>query len=304
MRGSNSYAVGIVHYKDPASVRSLITAISSWSLPPTAIFVADNSGDRELDALLGDSLSTGTQLLVMNGNVGYGPAANALLHACGEADIPYLLLLTQDALLDADAAEHLVKHMSDETTCAVAGPVLTYVSKPEVVFSSGGVITAFGRTLHPTQGRLLAELSASCSPYSVDWIDGACTLLRVSDCLKVGAFDDAYFLYVEEVDLQWRLRSSGKEVMVVPCARASQEPGNYTLYYKYRNLTYFTRKNRSALRPWPWLIALPKDSYRRLTERRPDEIIWALRGLLDSWRGEMGQRPEKITSRRTKRTYT
>ncbi|MET4134187.1 N-acetylglucosaminyl-diphospho-decaprenol L-rhamnosyltransferase [Pseudarthrobacter sp. PvP090] len=296
MQSEIEYVVGIVHYRDPGSVIALVNAISLWTKRPSEILIADNSGDIDLRDWSHHPSFVNVRVLPMGGNLGYGPAANRLLQESARAQIPYLLLLTQDSVLRNDTAEHLVVYMAHERLCAVAAPILFLASKPETLFSSGGIITKYGRTLHPNQGRNVDSHMIQDEPYSVDWVDGACTLLRVDDCLKIGGFDPAYFLYVEEVDLQLRLRNAGMNVVVVPRAFAQQEPGNYTLYFKYRNLTYFTRKNADTLRGWPWLFALPKDSLRRLREGRPDEVAWALRGLFDSWSGRMGPRPASLTA--------
>jgi GT2 family glycosyltransferase len=291
----HKFAVGIVHFRDPLSVVALIESIRKWTIQPEIIFIADNSGEFTHED--GIRMSGDVQIADMGANVGYGPAANRLLDMADAKGIPYLLLLTQDAALRTDSANQLLEQMASNPDCAVAAPILLFVTRPDTIFSSGGIITKHSRTLHPGQGEPLETMSRGMEPYDVDWVDGACTLLRVQDCLHLGGFDPAYFLYVEEVDLQFRLREAGRRIVVVPTALAQQEPGNYSLYYKYRNLTYFSRKHRGRLRPWPWLLALPKDSARRIMEGKSEEILWGIRGLWDSYSNRMGQRPQSLFHR-------
>jgi GT2 family glycosyltransferase len=43
----------------------------------------------------------------------------------------------------------------------------------------------------------------------VDWVSGAVLLLPLAEVLAAGGFDEGYFMYTEEVDLQLRLRREG-----------------------------------------------------------------------------------------------
>jgi N-acetylglucosaminyl-diphospho-decaprenol L-rhamnosyltransferase len=290
----SGYVVGIVHYRDPAAVRTLLESVATWALPPQEILIADNSGD--LGGFLSDIAIAHCDVVVidMRGNVGYAAAANRLVRqADGSAE--FLLLLTQDARLEPKASSYLLDAMEAHLKIAVTVPVILYASNPRKLFSGGGRLLGNGRTLHPGQGDAYkAEEWSNRDPASVDWGDGACTMLRISSVTGAGGFDESYFLYVEEVDLQTRLRSQGYEIQLVPRALAYQEPGPYSLYYKYRNLTYFTRKLSLSLRPWPWPIAFPKDCLRMVLKGRVTEPLWAVRGLLDSWGGRMGPRPRSL----------
>lgn len=286
--------VGIIHYRDPDAVVALLASLTSWSRLPGRVIIADNSADLVLPRTLLDTLLFPVKVLEMKTNLGYAGAANAVLRLLGP-DGQFLLLLTQDAHLADDGAERLMAAAQQDSNIAVALPIIVYQSRPDVLFSSGGVLTKHGRTLHPGQGMPYDPAAWSQIPIrDVDWGDGAILLLRQHAVLEAGLFDETYFLYVEEVDLQHRIKQAGYRVVLVPQAVARQEPGPYSLYYKYRNLPRFTAKFRSDFRPWPWLVALPKDSYRMARLGRPKELLWALRGLLDHYRKRTGSRPSSI----------
>ena len=74
----------------------------------------------------------------------------------------------------------------------------------------------------------LAELG------TVDWVTGACFLVRADAFRAIGGFDDEYFLYVEEVDFCWRLRAAGWEVLYQPEARVIHTGGVSTSAHPYR----------------------------------------------------------------------
>ena len=49
-------------------------------------------------------------------------------------------------------------------------------------------------------------------------ISGACFALRRKDFESLGGFDEGYFLHVEDIDLCWRARQAGGEVLFQPKA--------------------------------------------------------------------------------------
>lgn len=50
------------------------------------------------------------------------------------------------------------------------------------------------------------------------WVSGACFAVNVSYFLSLGGFDENFFMYCEDVDLSWRVRSSGGTCVLVPQA--------------------------------------------------------------------------------------
>lgn len=284
------YALVALHYGDPAAARELIEDAATWSSPPDVIVVADNSSDF---VFAGASAPCPLRVLSMGGNLGYGAAINRGIAEAGALGYESVLVMTQDCRLAPEAAELLLDVLAASDHVAAVGPLLVYSSRPELVFSAGGRLTPWGRTLHPGQGTAVRAVELT-GPREADWLDGACLALRVPAVVEVGGFAEQFFLYVEEVELQLRLRKAGYRVLVVPRARASQEPGRYSLYYKYRNLCAFTATHRDVLKGWPWYFAWPKDSLRMLRKGRPEEALWAVRGLVDWRRGRYGPQPRGI----------
>ena len=79
---------------------------------------------------------------------------------------------------------------------------------------------------------------------------GAALLLRRAALEQVGAFDERFFMYFEEVDLCLRLHNAGWKVLFVPGAQVMHHGGESArqvlpeaTLYRYRSLGAFYRKH-------------------------------------------------------------
>jgi N-acetylglucosaminyl-diphospho-decaprenol L-rhamnosyltransferase len=70
----------------------------------------------------------------------------------------------------------------------------------------------------------------------VDWVSGACFLVRREAWDEVGGFDPSYFMYMEDVDLCWRLGRAGWKVGYEPAAQVVHAQGASTNQRPYRML--------------------------------------------------------------------
>ena len=62
-------------------------------------------------------------------------------------------------------------------------------------------------------------------PRSVDWVSGAAVWLRRSALDVVGGWDERYFMYMEDLDLCWRLRRAGFDVAYEPAGAVTPRAG-------------------------------------------------------------------------------
>jgi len=79
----------------------------------------------------------------------------------------------------------------------------------------------------------------------VDWVSGACMLVRRSAFEAVSGFDEAYFMYVEDVDLCWRLGQAGWRIGYEPAGRVVHALGGSSRLMPYRMIA---EHHRSLLR--------------------------------------------------------
>jgi GT2 family glycosyltransferase len=146
-----------------------------------------------------------------------------------ETDAEHVLLLNADAWLVEDALARLVDAAARHPRAAALGPRLQN-GDGTLQRSVRGYPTLWRlateylylRKLAPDSRALNAFYGAGFdheSEREVEWVMGACFLLRRSAYDEVGPFDERYFLFSEEVDWMRRAADAGWSVVFTPAAR-------------------------------------------------------------------------------------
>jgi N-acetylglucosaminyl-diphospho-decaprenol L-rhamnosyltransferase len=147
----------------------------------------------------------------------------------------YVLLLNPDTEVVEDALSQMVSHMDENPRVGALGPQLLY---PDGAVQSSrrrfpGLDTAFleGTFLQPwlpSSGILRKYYvldRADDETQEVDWLVGACLLIRRAALEEVGSLDERFFMYSEEMDWCYRATTRGWKVVYLPTARVMHHEG-------------------------------------------------------------------------------
>ena len=160
---------------------------------------------------------------------------------------------------------------------------------------------------HPELRRYKVLDCSADEACSVDWLVGACLLVRREMVDEVGYLDEGYFMYSEELDWQKRMRDAGWEATYLPAAqvihyegRSSEQAGAATHIRFSRSKVRYFRKHHGRLagelvRGWllmnylyEWATEAPKwvlGHKRDLRRARMGTYAQVLRSLAWSDRG-------------------
>jgi len=81
-----------------------------------------------------------------------------------------------------------------------------------------------------------------------DWLSGSCLLINKNLFAKIDGFDEKYFLYVEDVDLCYKVKQAGYDNFYLPLKavthfnRSSSPNKTPAIVFSHQNLIYFFRK--------------------------------------------------------------
>jgi GT2 family glycosyltransferase len=163
------------------------------------------------------------RLIKHESNFGFSAGVNA---GTAATSAPLLLILNPDCRLPRQTVLPLVGELRNHPTCGAMAPMIINPSGSlqETARGDPNILTGlFGRT--SLLSRLLPDLPvvkrnltaqtlsrSNGSSHPVDWVAGACMLLRRDALAEVGGFDEGYFLYWEDADVCRRLRRAGWQV--------------------------------------------------------------------------------------------
>jgi GT2 family glycosyltransferase len=188
------------------------------------VIVVDNASLQEPSTL---ALDPSVQLIRNNANGGFGAGCNlGARHAEGR----YLLFLNPDTRFLNDVLAELVQFLDRNPRAAIAGP-LVEDGAGRLSFEAGRSLpTLFNEFLqHSTLAFKFPKSPWTSQPYLSCWdhkstrevetVLGACMLVRADAFRRIGGFDEAFFLYSEELDLCHRFRGAGLQIWYVHTAR-------------------------------------------------------------------------------------
>jgi N-acetylglucosaminyl-diphospho-decaprenol L-rhamnosyltransferase len=243
------------------SVRSLLADTSAGG--PPAVVVADNASTDDSVTTLREALPD-VALVETGGNLGYAAAAN---RGIARTETPVVAVCNADVRVRPGAGAALLRRFDAEPDLAAVGPAVVepdgtrYPSARRVVSAADAV--GHGTLAHVWPGnpytRRYRQLDADPDrPRDVDWVSGAAVWLRRAALDAVGGWDERYFMYVEDVDLCWRLRQAGWRVGFEPAATVVHVHGVSTARHPYRMIAAHHRSLlQFASRRWRgWRRAL------------------------------------------------
>lgn len=252
----------VVNYNAAGALERCVESLAADGV--AHVVVVDNaSTDHSADELSPRAGNTRVEIVRSTSNLGYGRAANVGATRSGSE---YVLVANPDLEVRPGCIEVLAGVLSSSPGVALVGPMLRETSG--VVYPSGRDFPSIAEAL----GHAFLGLVWGGNPWtrryrhlghdqhvsrSADWVSGAIFLVRRRAFESVGGFDEGYFMYLEEVDLCWRLRRAGWEVRYEPAAEVVHVQGVSTSQHPYRMLLAhhrsmwrFARKTASARDRW------------------------------------------------------
>jgi N-acetylglucosaminyl-diphospho-decaprenol L-rhamnosyltransferase len=164
-------------------------------------------------------------------NVGFGKAANA---GVAVTDAETIVLANADTRFPFASVRAMGEYLAARPDVGALGPMVRFPDGrlqlsarafPSLRQAFGHAVFGLLWPANPwTRAYRLTDWDHA-SERQVDWVSGCCVAVRRDAFEEVGGFDPAYFMFVEDVDLCYRLGEAGWRVMFAPVAEVTHVIG-------------------------------------------------------------------------------
>ena len=221
------FSVLIVNYASWPLTLRCIESLRETRYEDFEIVVLDN------DSVQPPELPSGVRLIRNKENVGFARANNTGIAASSGDPI---VLINPDTLVERDFFEPLKRFFEENPRVGIAGPRILD-SEGDLQLSARREISALsgflGRTslltrLFPRSSLVKSQFPAvtdQSHPSSVDWVSGACMVVRRDTLRDIGPLDERFFMYFEDADLCRRARAAGWLVYYLPQVEIVHQTG-------------------------------------------------------------------------------
>lgn len=211
-------AVVILNWNGSEMLRTFLPSVIEYSSQEgVEVYVADNaSTDNSLTVLYEEFPAV--KRIVLDQNYGFADGYNKALQ---EVEAEYYVLLNSDVEVTPNWLTPMVDYLDAHQEVAACQPKIRSWRQKEYfehAGACGGYIDRYGYPF--CRGRMMHEVEKDNGQYdtieTIFWATGAALFIRSSDYKNAGGLDGRFFAHMEEIDLCWRLRSRGREIVCIP----------------------------------------------------------------------------------------
>lgn len=233
-------------YKDTSE---LLESLFKVTYGNYKVIVVDNNSSNSEAEKIDKVYQDRVNIIRCKENLGFAGGNNVGINYSLEEKADFILLINNDTTVVPDFLEILVSKFKTENQAGIIAPRINYYDRPEKIWTEGGKISRIRGSGFAYSDKLESETNSF--DRSVSFVSGCCMLIKRDVFLKVGLFDENYFLYTEDTDLCFRTIKAGYKIYVTPRSKIFHKVNSSTkssystlpLYYTTRNRLYFAQKN-------------------------------------------------------------
>ena len=203
---------------------------------------------------------TDVKIIELKSNLLFGGGNNVGLEWAHEHGFDYVIFLNNDTTVEPDFIEPLLKGFKHTKKVGMAGPLMCYSAKPELIWYGGGIVNLWtGLVEHEHIREYANEIELSLQ--KTDYITGGCLMMPTQLAVNLGGFDPSFKMYGEDVDLSLRTRDAGFDLIFVPASKiyhkvSASVGGEFSLKKMRRKLGGLYQLFRRYVSWYQWPVLL------------------------------------------------
>jgi GT2 family glycosyltransferase len=256
----------IVNYKSTDYLLKCLKSVyDSIKDIPVRVFVYDNDSKNGVDRVT--NVFPNVNLTKNNSNIGFSRGVNKCIK---QGTAPYVLMLNPDTIIKDGFFESILQYIENNSDIGIVGPKIlnfdgslqgsarAFPTPRMAFFGRNSLLTKWFPNNRISRKSILSTKSDGITPMFVDWLSGACMLIRRKAIDDVGLFDEQFFIYWEDVDLCKRMWDNGWEVAYFPKASIVHHVGGSSKNRPLRSIIEFHKSSYKIIRKYkitPFYIA-------------------------------------------------
>ncbi|RPI18811.1 MAG: glycosyltransferase family 2 protein [Ignavibacteriae bacterium] len=189
------------------------------------IVVDNNSAEKEIECI--NNVFPDVKYISLNQNFGFGKANNAAMKI---ANGKMFLLINPDIVVNDKSINKLYDFLNKSNNAGAAAPVQIkpndgleyyYTFFPTIYsrFMQEFGLYFNGPFMRDRFFKFWDENIQTGNPFRVNWAMGSCLMVKREAYKKVGGFNEAFFLFEEETEWQYRMNKTGWNTFILPDCR-------------------------------------------------------------------------------------
>jgi GT2 family glycosyltransferase len=220
-------AIAVVSWNTSDLLRRCLRSMADEAMSGRCeVWVIDNDSDDGSADMVREEFEWAS-VIASNENLGFGPAVNEVAR---HTEAPWLAASNADIELMPGALDAMLAAGSDAGVGVVAPRLInadgnTQHSVHAFPTIPLAILFAIGAYRLPGvgDGLCIEGYWDAERPRDIDWAHGAFLLVRRAAFDQIRGFDDAQWMYAEDIDLHWRLSRAGWRARYEPSARIGHE---------------------------------------------------------------------------------
>jgi GT2 family glycosyltransferase len=238
----------IVNYRSYDELSRCLASLESTRAEFGTLVVVDHESDLRAASRIMRGFPW-IQLVERSTNEGFATGVNIGVRA---TRAPFVLLVNPDCVMKPGAITALRQAALDRPRVGIIGPR---------IFNADGTVQGSARRFpslttgiagrsswltrrfpnNPLSRHNLPALDGSSEPLEVDWVSGACMLVRRDVFFSVNGMDERFFLYWEDADFCFRAAERGWRTLYLPTASVEHVGGASSIHVYRESLAAFHR---------------------------------------------------------------